>query len=180
MQPVNNKVLLSCDQSQKDSVTLEGNEFSLTHIYEVDYKIKSPTIATVIEGNDLLRKGDILVCHHNLFYLPSPYHLYGDLFSVPFSKVLFAKILEDGSLMPICGNILGDRIPIESEFELPPDEVRFYNDRLLVTNAGYTKWKAGQILFTRPSACYDINYHWNKERKTVTKISEDQVCAILK
>ena len=179
IESVNNKILVSVEQDQKDFIVIAGNEFRMANIYETNYRIKSPVIATVVQGNDYVRENDILLCHHNLFYLPSPYHIEKDLFSIPFSKVLFAKILEDGSLLPICGNILGERIDISAPFLLPSYQVIKYNDRLFITHPGFTKYKKGQTIFSRPSACYDIVYHSNKEQKSITKISDDMICGIL-
>lgn len=175
----NNKVLVKCDSAQKSSVLIGNTLFKLAPLYEQNYRVKAPTIATVVEGNELLRKDDILLCHHNLYFLPSPYHLYGDLFSVPFSNVLFAKILEDGELLPICGNILGERIPKKYTIPIPPDQMEKYNDRMIISNSGYTQFKIGQTIFARPSSCYDIIYNWNNEQKIATKISEDMVTAIM-
>lgn len=180
MKPIGNKIIVTCDANQKDTAIISGSVFRMALNYEVNYRIKSPTISTVVEGNFLVRKGDVLLCHHNLFYLPSPYHIYDNLFSIPFSKVLFAKILEDGSLLPICGNILGNKVDIETPLPLPPEQRKQYTDRIIVTNAGYTKYKKGDMLFTRPSAPYEIVYNWNGEQKSVIKISEDMVCGILK
>lgn len=176
---VNQKVIVSVDNYQKDSCIIEGHEFRLANRYEKNFRLKAPTIAYVVTGNELLNKGDILLCHHNLYYLPSPYHLEFCFFSVPFSKVLFAKILQDGELLPICGNILGERVQKKYKIPLPPEQRESYTDRIVVTNPGYTRYKKGQMLLTRPSAPYNISYIWNGEQKEVTKISEDMVCAIV-
>lgn len=180
MHPVNNKILVFCDLNQKNTVSIGGNIFKMANLYETNYRLKSPVICIVEEGNELIRQGDILLCHHNLFYQPSPYFLYGNYFSIPFSKVLFAKILEDGELLPICTNILGETVPIKTDLPLPPDQRKNYTDRIIVTNPGYTSFKKGQMLFTRPSAPYSIVYHWNNEQKTVVKISEDMITGIMK
>lgn len=180
MIPVNNKILVSVDNNQKDSHTIGGNVFKMALLYEKNYRLKSPVIATAIEGNGLIYAGDILLAHHNLFYLPSPYHLYDNIFSIPFSKVIFAKILEDGELLPICSNILGTRVEKKYDLPLPPDQREKYTDRIIVTNPGYTKYHKGQLLLSRPSAPYDISYIYKGEQKTVTKISEDQITAIVK
>ena len=175
MIPANGKILVEIDPFQKEQMLIGDNLFRCANLFENNYRYKSPTIATVVEGNKYLFKGDVLLCHHNLFYLPSPYHVQDNLFSVPFSKVLFAKILSDGSLQAICGNLLGEKIMKESFLPLPPDKHGYYNDRFIVTDAGWTKFKKGQIVYARPSSCYDIIFHLNGIQKSVTKISEDMV-----
>lgn len=180
MIPVNHKILVYCDLTQKDTCKIGGNIFKMANLYETNYRLKSPVICIVEEGNELVHAGDILLCHHNLFYQPSPYYLFGNFFSIPFSNVLFAKVLEDGELLPICGNILGERIPKQYKIPVPPDKMEKYNDRMIITNPGYTKYKKGQLILGRPSCCYDVVYNWNEVQKTVTKVSEDMVCGIAK
>lgn len=177
---VNNKVLVSCNLNQKDTVKIGNSEFKMALKYETNYRLKSPVVATVLEGNELLNKGDIIICHHNLFYEPSPYFLYGNVFSIPFSKVIFAKVLENGDLLPICGNILGEKVSRETLLPVPPDEREFHKDRLLITNSGYTKYKNGQLVFTRPSAPYSIDYIIDGVQKVAVKISEDMITAVMK
>jgi hypothetical protein len=179
MKPVNNKVILSCDQFQKDSILIGDSVFRTANAFETNYRYRAPTIATVVEGNEYVKQGDILLCHHNLFYLPSPYFLYNDLFSIPFSKVLFAKINPDGSLEPICGNILGDKIDIQTYLPLPIEQRKKYADRIVVTKSSDSNYKSGQIILARPSACYDIIYMFNGEERSATKISNDMVCGVV-
>lgn len=179
MQAVNNKIIVRCDVKQKDTVTIGGVVFRMANLYENNYRIKSPNIATVIEGNEVVKFGDILLIHHNCFYMPSPYFLYGDVFSIPFSSIIFAKILQNGDLLPICGNLLGERIAKKYDIPVTPDAREMYNDRMVITNSGYTKYKKGQTVFARPSSCYDIIYHFESEIKVATKIHESMICGIL-
>lgn len=178
MIPVNNKVLLECDPFQKEQALIGENLFRCANLFETNYRYKSPTIAKVVEGNQYLLEGDVLLCHHNLFYQPSPYFIQDNLFSVPFSKVLFAKILSDGSLQAICGNLLGNKIVKETFLPLPPERQEFYNDRFIINDAGWTRFKKGQTIYARPSSCYDIIYHLNGVQKSVTKISEDMIIGV--
>lgn len=179
MTPTFDKIIVSCDNSQKDTAMVGGVEIKTAHNFGTNYRERSPTIATVVQGNSYVYEGDVLLCHHNLYYLPSPYHLSGNLFSVPFSKVLFGRINEQGDAVPICGNIFGSKVDIPSSIPLPPDQRKKYGDRLVVEKSSNPKYKKGQLLFTRPSSCYDICYTWNGEEKMVTKISDDMICGIL-
>lgn len=178
MIPVNDKILVEVDPLQKEQMLIGDNVFRCANAFEVNYRYKSPTIAKVIEGNKYLFEGDVLLCHHNLFYLPSPYHVQDNLFSIPFSKVLFAKILSDGSLQAICGNLLGEKIAKESYLPLLPDKREYYNDRFIVTDAGWAKYKKGQTIYARPSSVYEIVYHLNGIEKIAYKISEDMVVGV--
>lgn len=177
MIPTNGKIIVSCDLKQKHKILMGGILMQTATLFETNYREKSPTIATVVDGNQFVKEGDVLLCHHNLFYTPSPYHLHDDLFSIPFSKVLFAKIKEDGGIEPICGNVIVERIPQKGVFHVKQDtEDRIYK----LVDKGWTTYKNGYIIFTRPSAGYDIVYNINGVEKRVTKVDSEQICGIVK
>lgn len=180
MTPTNGKVLLRCDVGQKSSINIGGLEFSTATKFETNYREKSPVIATVVGDSEFLNDGDVLLCHHNLFYLPSPYHLEGDLFSIPLSKVLFFKIQADGNLQPICGNLLCKRIPEKHTFDLPPSQQKFLISQYEVIDGGWTKYKKGDIIFTRPVSGYEVVYILNGIEYRQIKVDSDMICGILK
>ena len=177
MIPVNGKIIVSVDLEQKNKMLIDGMEFYTATKFETNYREKSPTIATVVDGNEFVKAGDILLCHHNLFYLPSPYHLYDNLYAIPFSKVLFAKIDKEGNIEPICGNVIVERIAKKEMFSVEhKTEDKIY--RLI--DKGWTTYKNGSILFTRPSAGYDIVYNIDGIEKRITKVDSEQICGVVK
>jgi hypothetical protein len=177
---VNSKIIVSVNPNQKDKLIVGGFEFQAANKYHTNYRYKSPTIAVVVEGNDFVKENDVLLCHHNLFYLPSPYHLTGDLFSIPFSKVLFAKILSNGDLIPICGNMICKEIPRETLLEMPPELKTFHKNRYEVIDGGWTIYKPKEIIFTRPSSGYEIVWNVNGVENKTIKVDSDMVCGVLK
>lgn len=180
MTPANKKIIVSCDPNQKNEMIIGGVVMKMATLFESNYREKSPVMATVVEGNEWVQEGDVLLCHHNLFYQPSPYYLYDNLYSIPASNVLFAIIKEDGELTPIYGNMICDRIEIPTILPVPTEEKKTYINRSLVKAPGYTGYQKGQIIFHRPHAGYDIVYIFNGIEKRVTKVHADQVCGILK
>ncbi len=179
MQAVNKRIIVKVNMEQKESMLVGGILLSTATKFEVNYREKSPTIAEVIEGNKFLKSGDIIICHHNHFYSPSPYQLEDNLFSIPFNKTIFAKISKKGNLTAICGNVLGERIPIKSDLELPPEYQKKYIDRLLIKDKGWTSYKAGDIVICRPNAPYDIVYNWAGIEKRITKLDSEMICGYL-
>lgn len=179
VQPTNNKILVSVNLDQKESITINGVEFKTALPFEKNYRERSPTIATVIKGNNIVKDGDILLCHHNLFYLPSPYHLFDNVYSIPFSSILFCKIGLDGNLTPICGNLLVNRIPIETSIPLPIEQQQTYKYKYKVTLNSNTPYEKGLTIFTRPSAGYDIVYVFKGEERRVTKVDSSQICGFV-
>lgn len=179
MKPSNSKIIVSVNAEQKETFKIGDIEMRGAMKFEVNYRFKSPVTATVIEGNKYLRNGDTIITHHNNFYMPSPYHLEGDVFSIPAGKTVFAKIFTNGDLMPLYGNMLCERVDIPTSLPLPPEQRKKYINRVIVTDKGWTPYSNGQIVFHRPHAAYDIVYMFHGELKTITKLDSEQVCAVL-
>ena len=164
--------------AQKSSIKIGDIEVRMAMDYESNHRIKSPVIAVVVDGNSVLKKDDIIICHHNHFYHPSPYFLQDDLYSIPFNHTIFGVIDENGGLNPVCGNVFCERIKIDSTIPLPPDQVKFYNNQGVITGSNMKKYKVGKVLFTRPSALYDIVYFWQSQKKVVTKVTDSMICGV--
>ena len=179
MKPSNSKIIVSVNQEQKDSFALGSIEMSGAMKFEINYRFKSPVTATVIEGNEYLKEGDTIITHHNNFYLPSPFHLQDDIFSIAVGKTIFAKLLTTGELQPMYGNMFCERITIPTYFPLPPEQQKKYLNRVKIIDKGWTSYINGQIALHRPSAAYDIVYKYNGELKIITKIDSEQICGIL-
>lgn len=175
MLSVNNRIIVRVNVEQKDRMKIGDIWVQSALLYNTNYREKSPVIAEVVSGNEKVSQGTFICCHHNHFYDPSPYFLQDDLYSIPFNKTIFGYFKEDGSLVPICGNVFGERIAIPSDIPLPPEMVQTYKNKVLVTNGNGTKYKKGEIIFTRPSAPYDIVYNWGGKEIVVTKVSEDMI-----
>ncbi len=175
MQSVNNRIIVRVDMAQKNRMKIGGIWVQSALLFNTNYREKSPVIAEVVSGNDKVNSGMFICCHHNHFYHPSPYFLQDDLYSIPFNKTIFGYFTEDGRLIPVCGNVFGNRIEIPSSIPLPPEMVQKYHNKMVCTNGNDTKYKKGEIIFTRPNALYDIVYNWGGEEKVVTKVSEDMI-----
>lgn len=179
MIPVNGKILVRCNMKQKNEMIVGGVRVRCAQNYQTNYRERSPVVCLVEKGNRQVNSGEIIIAHHNTFYTPSPYHLQDDLFAIPFAKTLFAKISIDGNLTPICGNILCDRVDIETPLPIPPEYRKKHIDRVTVTNPGSTLYKCGQLLFTRPHSYYEIVYMWNDIETRIHKVHEGMVVALI-
>ena len=176
----NGKILVRSDLSQKQTYDLAGIQVSAALLFEKNYREKSPVIAQAEHDRGMVLKGDILICHHNTFYSPSPYHTFDDQFSIPCNgNIIFAKLNpHDGSLLPIYGNMLCDRVDIERQFVIPDSKTQYLNV-LKVTDPGYTVYKKDQIILTRPYAFYEIVYNWGGDLRRVHKCHDSQVCGFI-
>ena len=180
MNPTNGKILVRSNLSQKDKIVINGVEFKTAGLFDTNYREKSPTIAEVVIGNKFLKSGDIIVCHHNTFYSPSPFFVEDDLFSIPYDKIVFGTLDKHGNISPLNGNIICERIPIDNRPEIPIQYRKTFIDRATVLDGSWTDYKKGQTILHRLNAGYDIVYNINGVEKRVTKVHESMVVGILK
>lgn len=179
MNTVNGRIIVKVNMAQKDTMLVGGIELSTATKFDTNFREKSPTIAEVVTGNNVLKTGDIILTHHNHFYSPSPYQLEDNLFSIPFNKTIFAKISKKGKLTAICGNVLGERIPIKTELSVSPEHQKKYIDRISLTDKGWTSFKNGTTILCRPNSPYDIVYNFGGIEKRVTKVDSEMIVGYL-
>lgn len=177
---VNGKIIVSVNMKQKNEMKLGNIAIKMGLKFDNNHREKSPVIAKVEQGNDYLKQGELIICHHNHYYPPSPYFLYDCYYSIPVNHTIFAILHVDGSLTPTYGNILGEKIDIESTILLPVEQRTQYKDRIKITQSSNPKYSKDQIIFTRPSAPYDIVYNFGGIIKRVTKVWDQMVCGFLK
>jgi len=178
MKSVNDRIIVRVNMQQKNEMVIAGVKLKTAMKYESNHREKSPVIAEVVDGNKFIETGRIILCHHNHFYPPSPYFMYDDLFSIPANHTIFSILNTDGSLRPVYGNVFADKVPIESTLPMPPEYRKFHLNRGVITDSGWTHFKVGALVFTRPSAPYDIVYNTDGVERRVTKINSEMICAV--
>lgn len=175
MVSVNSKILVSCDLEQKEFMEVGGMQLKMATLYETNYRERSPVLAISQQTKGEIVKGDILICHHNHFYAPSPYFISDNLYSIPFNHTIFAIIDKQGNPKPVCGNILVEKVDIPTVLPLPPEQREQYIDRYIVADAGYTPYKKGQMVFTKPNSGYEIVFNLNNQEKRAIKINSEMI-----
>ena|ERR1700744_833389 len=180
MKNVNDRIIVKVNMAQKNEMLVGGIKVRTALKYENNHREKSPVIAEVIEGNRWIKTGVTIFCHHNHFYPPSPYFLQDDLFSIPANHTIFAILNDEGGLDPVYWNVIAEKIPTESTLPLPPEYRKFHTDRGKILKPGWTKYAVGDLVFTRPSAPYDIVYILGDVEKRITKINSEMICAVVK
>lgn len=175
VKPLKGKVVVRVDPLQKAT----SEHFLLAKEYNNNYRDRSPVVAEVVEGNKKVKKGQFLLCHHNLFYsATSPYRIQGDLYSIPFNENIYAWLDEDGLPHPLNGNILAERVKIETAFELTPEFTKNYINRVTILSDGLG-FKSGQQVFTWPYSDHEIIYMWKGKEKRVIKINIEDIVAYI-
>jgi hypothetical protein len=180
MKSVNDRIIVRVNMAQKNEMLIGGVKVRTALKYENNHREKSPVIAEVLSGNRWVKDGQTILCHHNHFYPPSPYFLQDDQFSIPANHTIFAILNKDGTVNPVYWNVIAERIPIETPAPLPPELRKSYTDRGKILDGGWTKYETGDLVFTRPSAPYDIVYIFGDIEKRITKINSEMICAVVK
>lgn len=179
MRVIENKIMVRVDQSQKDYTLLGGKRFQMAKRYEHNNRIKQPVIAFVVSGNDKLKCGDVILCHHNLFTEDSPHFIKDNYYGIKAThETIFLKLDTDGNPHQIYNNVIAGWVDKQAIVELPSESTKPKVDRYtcLVDGCGYRK---GQLLFTIPYSGYEIVYIFDGEERRVIKIHKDDIIAFI-
>lgn len=174
-----NHILVKVDLNQTEKAEISGLEFFTAKTYSDNWREKSPVVCKVIQGAGYVKKGHFLVCHYTHFYGESPYLLYDGYYSIPCDEMIIARILSDGELIPMFGNILCGRIKKEYVFEVPVDYVKTELSRVIVA-FDCSEYKKGTEIFILRYSDYEIVYMWNGKEHRYIKISSDEVVGYVK
>lgn len=180
MKARNDRVIVRVNLAQKNVMDVGGVEVLTATNYETNYREKAPVIAEVMIGNDKLQEGEFILTHHNHFYGTSPYHLYDEIFSIPTNHTIFAILSPCGELFPVYGNVLASKVEIETPLPVPAEYRKFHRDRGIILDGGWTDFKEGDLVFTRPDSLYEIVYIWANQERRICKINSEMICAVIK
>ncbi len=177
----NNKILVSVEYNQKTSINVAGSNFLLAKQFSTNRRESQPVLCTVVEGNDMLQDGTLLLVHHNRFTEGNPHHLGENRYSIAYNDAIFAEIGEGGKVYGMCDNIIVEHI-YDEENLLIPDNLRKPNKfKYRVVNAG-RKWRSGtndyrkgDIIFCYEFSDYEIVYVFEGIEHRVIKIKKDDI-----
>lgn len=179
MKQISGHILVSVDLYQKKQAKV-GNSVLLTGKgYNENFRERNPVIALVEQGCKEIPKGSYIVCNYNHFDLDSPHQLYDNLYSIPVDAEIFALVKDDGSLTPILGNVLVERITKETKIELPEELKKPYLDRGILLTSTETI-KEGSFILWLTMADYEICYTWKGVERRALKIHETEITGYLK
>lgn len=179
MQPIKGNIIVSVQGDQKREAKI-GNSTLLTgKAYNENFRERNPVIAYVEQGCKEVPTGSHIVCNYSYFDLESPLQLYDNLYSIPIDEEIFALVKDDGSLTPILGNVLVERITKETKIELPEELKKPYLDRGILLTSTETI-KEGSFILWLKMADYQICYTWKGEEKRALKIHSSEITGYLK
>lgn len=179
MLATNGNILVRVNLSQNEDAIIGGNKLKTGSRYNENFREKNPVVAEVLDGLGEIKTGSCIVCNYNYFDEDSPLQLSDDTYSIPVDEEIFAIINDDGTLKPVQGNVLVERISKDSPLPLPEELKKPHaNQGVVMSNSeGYFK---GQYIFWLPYADYVIQYTWNDEVRTGIKIHKSEITGYLK
>jgi hypothetical protein len=133
----------------------------------------------VLQGNDEIPGGSLIVTHHNYFIEYSPFEVADGIFSIPYTENIFAVIDKDGNPTPVCGNIIAERIQ-ENEYigMANPKRLHFHDRAKVVSDA--CGFKTGDEILMLPFSDYEIVYNWRGIERSVIRVYSKNIVAVVK
>lgn len=177
IKPVKGNIVVSVNLFQKEEVNILGNQFKTGKNYNENFRERNPVVAKVEVGNKEIEKGSYIVCNYSYFDLESPLFMYDNLYSIPVNEEIYATINMDGTLRPVCGNLLVERVEVKSKIDLPDERKKKYFNQ---GKASRGTWLEGKYIFWLPYSDYEIVYQWNGEERRAIKIHENEITGYLK
>lgn len=176
IRPLAGNIIVSCNTSQKEEMKIGNNLLKTGKAYNENFRERNPVVAKVIGGSKEIPAGSYIICNYSHFDLESPFHIYGAYYSIPIDEEIFAIVNSDGSLTPVCGNVLVLRINKESLIDLPEELVKPKINEGIAASGEFK----GKLIFWLPYANYTICYNWNGVDMEAIKIHESEITGYIK
>lgn len=176
MTPKLNNIIVSVNPNQKDEVNIGQNTLKTGKNYNENFREKNPVIAYVIGGSKEIPSGSYIVCNYSYFDEQSPFEIEPGYYSIPINEEIFAIVNEDGSLNPVCGNVLVIGMNKDSLINLPEELVKEQVNQGFAVSGTYN----GKHIFFLPYSNYEIVYQWNGDERRVIKVHETEITGYLK
>lgn len=183
MIPLNNKILVAVDLTQKeqyDYELAEGIDIVMRQDYGFDNKVAKPVLARVVKstkGYEMLQQGDMVLCHHNTFVMEQyPGYMLGsleekdsnghNLFVIDPSMIYLKFDPYTLHASPLPGNMIVERVEKKIDtFLIIPDSAKKTDPNIfkVIEPGPGCDIEAGEIIY-----CYkhsDVEVHFNYQKK---------------
>lgn len=200
MRALRGKVIVKSFENQKEAIVITGEggkkiELWVGKKFVENHREKNPVICQVVDNNSeyhYIKEGDYLIVHHNYLseWQTNPFCMEYNpqtgegLYSFPASSSIFCKLLEDGSAVPVCNNMLVERLknPVKSSLIYIPETVKQeHNDRVRVISVApeVDNSLIGNTILMHQYSDYEICYTWNKKDYSVIKVLADELIGVV-
>ena len=179
-------LIVKAHLEQKESHNIQMPDGSTVSLYigrkygENNREI-NPTLVEVISVGDEVDNisvGDKLILHHNLIMNEASYiKKDGQLvwMGIPANSLVYAKVNEDGTLVPLFDSLIGERVKkpkvSKLEYEDKTEQMKF---KILQVPDGYEDVKPGDTILAYKLSDYEMVYHYdNKECRAIRIAAKD-------
>jgi hypothetical protein len=177
MKAANNRIIVEVDMNQK----LFDSGFQTAKDFQGNYRERQPVMCKVIQGNMLVKKGLLLLVHHNFLHNDSTFKISDRIFALNTNEQIFARLDVIGNAHSMFLNIIAERVLIDhdTDLEVPDDAKKFYPDRVRVISDG-CGFIVGQILIVLQYADYEIVYNWEGVERRVIRVKKNEIVGYVK
>lgn len=178
LKPANQKLIVSVQYDQKESIDIGGDKIHLAKSFSSNRRESMPVLCKVVEGNADISRETFLLVHHNRFAETSPHHLGDNLYSLAYNTAIFAKLDEYGNPIGLCDNIFVEHMM--DDHDIVPLRLQSVNPfKYKVLNDGFGYFK-GDVIFCYEKSNYEIIYVWNRVERRVTKVTKNDIVGKIK
>lgn len=178
-------IIIKAHIEQKESHEIQMPDGSVLNIYlgrkygENNREVYPNVCEVISVGQDVenISVGDTIILHHNLIQNDASHFAKQEGYvylGIVADGLIYAKILDDGTLVPLFGNLIGERIVKEKtrfDYENKTEKQKF---KILSVPINYTDVSAGDTILAYNLSDYEMVYHYkNKECRAIRIASED-------
>ena len=183
-------LIVKANPEQKESHEIQMPDGSTISIYlgrkfgENNREVY-PNVCEIISVGDEVNGvsvGDKIILHHNIVTNEATHIKKEDGYvymGIPADGLVYAKIQEDGTLIPLFRNLIGERIVKEkvSQFEYE-DRTEQFKFKILSVPEDYTDVAVGDTILAYKYSDYEMVYHHNNRECRAIRIAADDVLGI--
>lgn len=183
-------LIVRANPEQKESHEIQMPDGSIISIYlgrkfgENNREVYPNVCEVVSVGEDVfgVSVGDRIILHHNIIQNEAAQIKKEDGYvylGIPADSLIYAKIAEDGTLIPLFRNLIGERIVKDkmSQFEYE-DVTEPQKFKILSVPDDYTDVAAGDTILAYKLSDYEMVYHYNNRECRAIRIAADDILAI--
>jgi hypothetical protein len=179
---------------QKESHQIKCDDGRVVNLYigrrySENSREQNPVVCEVLSKGadcDEIEVGDLLIVHHNVLtneacIIERDTEQQFTIFSIYCDNTIYAKINPDGSLIPVNGNYIAERIskPPVSNFIIAPFEETVETQFIIKAVPKNPDVKVGDKVICYKYSDYEMVYHFNNEEKRAVRIWKEDMLGIM-
>lgn len=183
-------LIVKANLEQKESHEIQMPDGSTISIYlgrkfgENNREVYPNVCEVISVGEDVsgVSVGDKIILHHNILQNDATHIKKEDgcvYVGIVADSLIYAKIAEDGTLIPLFRNLIGERVVKErvSQFEYE-DKTEQQKFKIVSVPEDYEDVVAGDTVLAYKLSDYEMVYHYNNKECRAIRIAADDILGI--